>query len=333
MRRTILVAAAVVAVGCAGCGPTPTKPVAGPSASAATVGTVAATSTVSPQHNRSATDREVGRLLALAPLPSGATPVKGPQRKLDGPAMGTPSTSSLIDLHRFWQVPMPMAAVWKVISTHRPTGLRDSGSSEGNGGFGSTEGIAWAERDTSYATGLQLSVSVAANAGGTLIRADGQGEWLDPRPMRDSASGHRLRVTVAGGCPEMRKSTVGVSSPGPGLNDALLPAGTPTAGLICQYGGLNSAPGFGLVRHAILAAADSVKIAAEASRLPVEHQDDVETSCPEADGSFYAIALSYAGRPDVDLGYVATGCQIVANGHIVVNGGLNLKPWIGPLAP
>jgi hypothetical protein len=113
----------------------------------------------------------------------------------------------------------------------------------------------------------------------------------------------------------------------------LLPRGKPTAALICEYDGQNSTPEFGLADRVMVGAAGAAKIAAAASRLPVEHQDNVETSCPADDGALDAIAFAYPGRPDVDLGFAATGCQAVENGHIVVEGGLNLKPWIAPIAP
>jgi hypothetical protein len=330
MKLPVLAVAAAAAaiVGCAGCGVSPVRPTTAPGLAAVRVSPTASASPVAGQsagHNRAATGAEVKRLLALAPLPPGVRPVKGPQRKLDGPAMGTPSTSSLIDRHGFWQSSMPMSTVWSFINAHAPNRLTTSGSSSGNDGDGPTEGIGWGEPDTAYATGLELDVSVIANAGGTLIRADGLGEWLDPRPIRDSGSGPRLRVTVAGGCPSIDKSVAGVSNPGPGLDDALLPAGSPIAGLICEYGGLNSTPRFGLAKQVDLDSMGAVRIASQARALPVDHTDAGVHSCPMDDGSFDVIALRYAGRPDVDLGYHSTGCETVANGHILVNGGLTLN--------
>jgi hypothetical protein len=343
MKLTVLAVAAASIVVCAGCGASPAKPIPGPGLAAVKVSPsagVSPTASVSPVatqsagHNRAATEAETKRLLALAPLPSGAKPVNGPERKLDGPAMGTPSTSSLIDRHGFWQTSMPVAAVWSYINSRMPNGLTPGGQGTSTTrGVLTSEGVGWDESDTSYATGLQLEISVAPNADGTLIRADGVGEWLDPRPMRDSTAGPRLRVTVAGGCPRGDNSAVGVSNPGPGLDDALLPAGAPAAGLICQYGGLNSTPVSGLTHHIQVNAADAARIATQARRLPIDHQDDVETSCPAGDDSFDVIALQFAGQPDVDLGFAASGCQTVANGHIVVNGGLNLNRWITPLRP
>jgi hypothetical protein len=283
---------------------------------------------VTAQHNRDATRREVRRLLALAPVPAGATKASGPLKVLSGPAMGTPGTSSLIDAHRFWQTTMSMDAVYQYVSKHRPPGLKPDGTENGGGAGVTYEGISWSEPDTAYATGLQVDVSLASRGQDTLIRTDGLGEWLDPRPVHDTVKGQRLRVTVTEGCPASDAGIVGVRSPGQGLDESLLPHAAPTAALICAYGGSNFKPPFTLRAHRSLGAGAAARIARQANKLPISHTDGDTRFCPMDDGSFDVVVLSYSGHPDVDLADHATGCGTVANGHIVVNGGLSLTRWV-----
>jgi hypothetical protein len=318
-------AAAAAVIACAGCGAgsgAPGAQVRGP-------GPLSPGSSTAGQ-NRALTQAEAQRLLRLAPLPRGATPTRTDTGKLAGPALGTPNTSSLIDLHRFVRVSMPMSAAWGYVMAHPPAGLTDSGtgSSGTTGGAVTSEGIGWNEPDRAYATGLERDVSLASVPGGTLIRADGMGEWIDPRPIKDTASGHRVRVTVAGGCPAGDRGVVGVSNPGSGLSDALLPAAPPTAALICAYGGLNPPHVFGLFKRVRLPVGEARRLAQQARRLPLGHIDGDVTSCPEDSALFDVIAFSYAGSPDVDLGYKASGCQSIGNGHILLDGGLNLAKYV-----
>ena len=126
-----------------------------------------------------------------------------------------------------------------------------------------------------------------------------------------------------------------MSNHGADINKAILPSETPRSGLICQYGGLNAKPPSGLAGKVVLAATAAQRVAAQASRLRLDHTGGVVRHCPMDDGGVVVIALSYPGRPDVDLWYAATGCQYVSNGHIRVDGGLALTRWIarsvGPL--
>jgi hypothetical protein len=288
------------------------------------------------QSNRAATRAEAGRLLALAPVPDGAIPTAQRPAGLDGPALGTPADGSLVDDDRYWIVHEPLATVAAYVRSHRPAGLKQSGSSSSGNVRGATvtsEGIEWSEPDRPYATGLELDEGMApvAHGASTVIRADGMGIWLDPRPIRDTAKGPRLRVAVAAGCPSSDRGAVAVSNPGSGLNSALLPAGTPTAGLICEYGGGNIKPVFSLGRSTPLRAAAAVALAKEVRRLPLAHTEVVEVSCPMDDGSIDLVALSYPGRPDVDLWAAANGCATVSNGTIVADSSLDLRRWAAPL--
>jgi hypothetical protein len=51
-------------------------------------------------------------------------------------------------------------------------------------------------------------------------------------------------------------------------------------------------------------------------RLPVSHTVGGVFYCPMDDGASEIIALSYAGRPAVDLQVKLNGCRFVENGFI-----------------
>lgn len=322
-------AAALLAAACGGSSP-------GGTSKSITVGNPGP-ARVTPQSNQAATEAEAQRLLSLAVLPPGASSTSIRPKALYGPSMGTPSDSSLIDKAKYWRVEESADATYRLISASAPKGLKKSGSSTGSGPGGITDqGIDWSEPDRAYATELQLDESVTSDgANAAIIRADGMGIWLDPRPYRDDRAGARMRITVAGGCPKSRGEDVGVTNTGADLDQVLLPNAAPTAGLICQFGGLNAKPPSGLAGKVTLSAAAARRVADQANRLPLAHTGRGDMSCPMDDGGIDVVALSYAGRPDVDLWYYATGCAFISNGHILVDGGLTLTHWIarsvGPL--
>ncbi len=328
-------AAAATVLACVGCTAgssgaegVPPGSSTGPSASAEA--STQPISTATAAQNRAATRKEAARLLRLARLPSGITPIKGPQRQLAGPAVGIPQGSSLVDRHRFWRTTMPMATVFAYLKAHPPAGLEQSGTSSGGtvtGGI-TTEGMAWNEPDRSYAQELQLDVGLATVRGGTIIRADGEGNWIDPRPVRDIATGPRLRVTVSGGCPRSDQGDVGVTNPGPGLDQALLPSARPSSAVICEYGGLNAKARLSLARRIVLSTGSAARLSRQALQIRLGHIDGAVFYCPMDDGSIDIVAFHYPAGPDVDLWYRARGCQDVANGHILAAGGLDLTPYL-----
>jgi hypothetical protein len=105
--------------------------------------------------------------------------------------------------------------------------------------------------------------------------------------------------------------------------------------LICQFGGGNAKPAFGLAGKVTLSGAEARRLAKRAQELPLSHTLGGEVTCPMDDGGIDVVALSYRGRPDVDLWVYATGCEYVSNGHIRADSGLDLTHWIarsvGPL--
>jgi hypothetical protein len=107
-----------------------------------------------------------------------------------------------------------------------------------------------------------------------------------------------------------------------------LPSGAPTSALICEYGGGNPPDVFGLFDHVVVSATAAERIADQVKRLPLGHTDGDVTSCPAETGGLAVIAFQYAGRPDVDLAWAQTGCETVANGHIIVDGALTLTRYL-----
>jgi hypothetical protein len=286
--------------------------------------------------NRAATRHEVRRLLKLAPLPPGVVRIKPSKHLLTEPGMGTPNGGSVVDRATFWKVDLPLATAFRDVKAHRPKGLTLNGTGQGGDRHGVTdEEIEWTEPDRVYAAYLESDVGLfKAGPDKTYVRADGEGDWIDPRPLRDDAKGKRLRVTVAAGCPKSDKGVVGVQSPGADLNHVLVPKAEPTAAMICEYDGFNTKPTLGLHRQVTLKARAARRIEREARKLPLGHTDggSLEFSCPADYGALDVVVLSYPGRADVDLAVNDSGCASVANGHILVaRQALDLSHWIKPV--
>jgi hypothetical protein len=168
-----------------------------------------------------------------------------------------------------------------------------------------------------------LAIEVApAGSGASVIRADGQVVWMDPVPEQDLGSARRMRLTVAGGCPDSDAGFGDVANSGPGLTVRLLPGTAPVAGLECHYHGLNGYYGpnghaWRLRSATPLNAAAAARVASSIARIPLSHPDGEVRNCPLDDGTAEVIALSYAGRPDVDLWISLSGCGGVSNGYIL----------------
>ena len=272
------------------------------------------------------------RLLALARVPPGATEIASPPADLSGPALGTPATSSLIDHARYWQVPMSFVATLAWVKAHPPAGLTNLGSSSGSGPGEQSAGYSYGASDSPTATGGSFEIGVASvSADVSDIRADGVTEWLDPVPLRDDAPGPRMRVTVASGCPSTDANDAGVTNDATDLNTKLLPSAATTAGLVCEYAGLNGKP-FGLIKSTTLNGTAAAQLAAAITGSSLSHLDNITTSCPMDDGSVTVLVLTYAGRADVDVWYARTGCQWLANGYIAASPSDALNGLVNPAA-
>ena len=231
--------------------------------------------------------------------------------------MGTLGVQSLIDKSRSWWLAMPagQAAAW--LQAHRPGGLPQDGSFDSSGPTESgVTGFSYAGRQNRAWQSADLEVEVTAVAtGGSVLRADAVVVWLDPVPVPDNGSGTRIHLSVTVGCPASDKSIGGVTNRGPDLRHRLVPAAAPTGGLECSYFGMNGSP-FRLRGQTRLTAAAAIQVARSMQRLSLSHTDGGVYNCPMDDGSAEIIALSYPGRPAVDLWLTLNGCRFVANGFI-----------------
>jgi hypothetical protein len=264
--------------------------------------------------NRRLANSEALRLLSLVRVPAHSVRLSSPPSSLPAPPMGTPGVKSLVDASRSWRLPMSFMAAEKWLGAHPPAGFRRAGEEPSFGPPGSAFSYVGAASAAWESAELDIAVAPASD-GGTVMRADAQVVWLDPSPVWDLAKGKRLRVLAAAGCPRGDSGVVGVTNPGPGLDNALVPTGRPSAGLECFYFGLNGRP-FELRSQARLGPAQAGRLAASMVRIPLSHPVGAEMSCPMDDGSAELIALSYPGRPDVDLWVYLNGCGAVSNGHI-----------------
>lgn len=161
-------------------------------------------------------------------------------------------------------------------------------------------------------------VSRAPRGPGQPVTRSGSTSLVDthPRPDRDTATGPRLRVTVAGRCPASDDGAVGVENTGTDLSTRLVPGTPPTAARVCWYAGLNTADDFALVRQRTLGAGPARRIAGAAAAVRLGQDSGAVFNCPADDARVAVLALAYPARPDVDLWFSATGCPRLANGWI-----------------
>jgi hypothetical protein len=307
----------------AGCGSTPGRPGAAGAGRPATATAAAVTAGRTAAGNQALARQEAWRLLALTPVPAGATPLA----VVPGFAQpaSVPVVASLVDQVRAWRLAMPFgrAAAW--LQGHR-VALPVAGSGSGTTGTVQDAEYSYRGRASAAWQSAQLDVEVVSAPGGTsVLRADGVVVWLDPAPALDRPGGPRIRVTVAGGCPARDTHAAAGASPavpvtdvtnhGADLERRLLPAAAPAAGLECGYYGLNGHR-FQLRSATRLSAAQARRVAATMAAVPLSHPVGEATGCPDDDGSAEVIALSYAGRGDVDLWVTLNGCTSVSNGFI-----------------
>jgi hypothetical protein len=110
---------------------------------------------------------------------------------------------------------------------------------------------------------------------------------------------------------------VDISNPGGNLTSQLLPAGKPSAGLICRY---NSSIGDGhpsaLAHATVLSTTAAQTLARSANAIWTGSAGSSSMSCPSDTGLYDVIVFSYPSQPDVDLWYHTSGCQGVDNGYI-----------------
>lgn len=317
--RTVLVGL-LLAVGLAGCASgsawqaSPVAP-AGPSRSSSSSGSASPSGELDAQyaHNRDqATDR-ARELLAYAVIPPGAKEQAAPPASLPGPALGMPDAQTYADIARYYRVPLPLEAAAAFVHSHPPAGLTEGGSSQG--GSNHTIGYAWYGPNSDPAALGQLSmVLAAADSTSSYLRVDGGENFDDPRPIKDSQPGPRLRIEAGERCPVRDYGVVGVRNPGVDLSRQLAPAATAVGGLVCSYSGFNGNRQ-ALLSSRTLTAAEAGRLGRLAHQVELSHSDGL-MNCPMDDGSARALVLDYSGRPAVDLWLTPGACGGVSNGQV-----------------
>jgi len=270
---------------------------------------------------QSATQAEASRLLSLVKLPPQATELQGASPEaLDGPAMGTPASTSLVLATKYWSVPLSLQATWDWFGANPPDGLQPSGTMHASAqagqqqvvwgyGYGAPASLAW--------TGAGVNIGMTAiSANVTAVRVDGLALWLDQTPLRDDQVGLRMNVRVATGCPESSQNYVGVTNPPPALTDTLLPSQSPTNGLVCRYQGVGD-QAFTIESQAVLNAASAAALAEEFQQLPLSHTNGNVINCPNDDGAVTVVVFAFSDRADFSLWVRTKGCGTVANGSIL----------------
>ncbi len=311
------VAGAALCVLAVGCGSTPAPVRLGqlPGADVASPPVARASTHGGPTEagNRKLARHEALRLLSLVPVPAHSVRLSSPPSSLSTP-MSTPGVISLVDTSRSWRLPWQFTVAEEWLLALRPAGLRRIGEAQSFGPPASGYSYAGPANPAWQSADLNIAIAPTSD-GGTVMRADGQVVWLDPVPVPDTAQGRRLRVLASARCPGGDSGVVGVTNPGPGLDNALVPGGRPRSGLECVYFGANGRP-FELRSQTRLGASRAARLAASTARMPLSHPIGAVMRCPMDDGSAELIALSYPGRPDVDLWVHLNGCGGVSNGHV-----------------
>ncbi len=126
---------------------------------------------------------EAGRVVRLVRVPPGSVEASSsPVGDLDQPGEEEGSRF-LVDVPRWWQVPMTVedAASW--IRAHPPRGLHDAGiSGSGSGPGGPNEIVVYAGTGTWAYEAATLVIYVVPDGAGSAIRADGQAIYIPVRP-------------------------------------------------------------------------------------------------------------------------------------------------------
>jgi hypothetical protein len=240
---------------------------------------------------------------------------------LDGPAQ-RPAISNLIEAERVWSIPLSFDAAQQWALAERPAGLTAEGP-----GFGGTYVRGGAVRLNRVYDGAgdprwswdELQVSIAPrDANSSYLRAGAVVSTLDQHPLPDSAAGERVRVNVAAGCPKVVSKDIGVENPGQAdLDRMLVPAGAPSAALVCHYGGAGH--GSKLSSSTRYGAPGAGRLAAKARAVSLAHDDNVAHSCTVGVGKVTGFVFAFPGRPDVDLWNADDGCTFISNGHVLAD--------------
>ncbi|HEX8092742.1 hypothetical protein [Jatrophihabitans sp.] len=281
--------------------------------------------------NRTRAESEARRLLALAEIPAGSVQLSSAPAALPAPAMGDNGVETATDLARYWQLPMSFPAAEDYLKQHPPAGLTQWGGSAEGSPTAMVHSYGWTVGGSSPQGGLEFGLASIgeASAAGTAsyLRVDARVEWLDPHPMADTGTGPRMRLEAGSRCPADDRGVVGVLTDRPDVDRSLVPPGTPNAGLLCSYGGLNGKR-FGLLLQRVLTAEDAARVADVARRVELGHLNGGSRNCPAGDGSVTVLMLEYPHLAAANLWLEARGCASASNGHIRAPGSATLAALI-----
>ena len=256
---------------------------------------------------------ETRRLIGLVRLPRSRARLPHVPKTLSGPGMGVPVGASVVDTFRLWRVQLPFNQARAWMRAHPPAGLIAQGQSSSQArGVVTSVGFSFSDPDTAAWINAELDITLAwVGSDVSDWRIDGQAEWLDPAPLRDTASGRRIHLTLAGGCPRNLDHATDVTNLGvAALDRTLLPAARPEAALVCSY-----ADPFGAQRalapRRTLDAAVAGRVADDVRAISVSHVRGGVTNCPAMTDAVTIIALRYRSVGTVDLWWSPTGCASI----------------------
>ena len=104
-----------------------------------------------------------------------------------------PATPNLLQVTRWWTIPMPMSSTLAWFRTHPPAGLQATGDGYIRDGQAQARSLSYGERPTTIYDQPKLLVLIAAAGADTsAIRLDAQTVWVPPRTGAET-----IPVTVA----------------------------------------------------------------------------------------------------------------------------------------
>jgi len=108
-----------------------------------------------------------------------------------------PASPYLLDVSRWWSLPVPMPAALSWLEAHPPPGLPVSGHGSGTGPDGPFAYLIYQDGPTAAYNLATLVVEFAPNGpGASAMRADGQTLWVPPRPASEQVPTDVSRVRL-----------------------------------------------------------------------------------------------------------------------------------------
>jgi hypothetical protein len=116
-------------------------------------------------------------------VPAGAVAEAGPPVPALDHAPSEPGSPYLLDVARWWSLPVSMTDGLAWVQAHSPSGLRFFAHGSGSGADGAFSYIAYADAPTAAYTEPTLVIEVVPRGEGeSAMRADGQTLWVPLRP-------------------------------------------------------------------------------------------------------------------------------------------------------